>query len=561
MIRNNVLIFALIFACTILLGVLQKPVFLIWYAPLVADAEWTELIGVVLNGLSLDATMAGYICAPLALFMLLALWFPHRLWQKLCMGWLCVAAVITAVGFSSNLSLYGYWGFPLDGSVLQFLATPKEAAASVQLGEFLVACVAAAVYFAVSWALYRRIIPRYNSEVRYGWMQRTCYSIVILLIAGLDFLAVRGGVSTAVANVSKAYFSDKIVLNHAAVNPAFSFLSSLSSDDNLNQYDFFSEEVRAEHAAEILPDKSLAPTQKLLSTERPNIVLILAESFGRSTMDEVVDGRSVAPHMQRLRSEAVWFENLIASSFRTDRGVLATLSGFCSQPTMSIMKEPQKASHLPSIAGSLRDQGYYTTYVHGGDLNFTNMASYLYSTGFEKLVAYKDLNFDAPTSKWGYADDVLADYFSSMLAELEQQDKPYFAVWQTLSSHEPFDVPIAEFDDKMLNSMHFADLCIARVVDSLRQSSEWDNTLVIIIADHAYKYPYGSSASAVVRHRIPMLWLGGAICGPTVISDYCSQSDFAATLDSTTQPLRLAATFWLPTPRNSDTTPSITALV
>ena len=140
------------------------------------------------------------------------------------------------------------------------------------------------------------------------------------------------------------------------------------------------------------------------------------------------------------------------------------------------------------------------------------------------------MSFDAPTSKWGYADDVLADYFIDFTAKKENQQAPYFAVWQTLSSHEPFDVPMAEFEDKMLNSMHFADRNIARVVEALQARDDWDNTLVVIIADHAYLYPYGVEASAVARHRIPMLWLGGALKGAKVVENICSQTDLAATL-------------------------------
>ena len=194
------------------------------------------------------------------------------------------------------------------------------------------------------------------------------------------------------------------------------------------------------------------------------------------------------------------------------------------------MKYPQKASRLPSIADALKQNGYSTSYIHGGDLNFTDMAGYLYATGFDKLVALKDLSFNAPTSKWGYADDVMSDYFIDFTKQKSVKDQPYFAVWQTLSSHEPFDVPIAEFEDKMLNSMHFADSCIAKVINALQQSEQWDNTLVIVIADHAYLYPYGIAASAAERHRIPMLWLGGAVNKPLVVDNYCSQSDLAATL-------------------------------
>jgi phosphoglycerol transferase MdoB-like AlkP superfamily enzyme len=158
------------------------------------------------------------------------------------------------------------------------------------------------------------------------------------------------------------------------------------------------------------------------------------------------------------------------------------------------------------------------------------MASYLYATGFEHIFDLKTFALDAPQSKWGYADDVMAEEFIALCRRLEQAESPYFAVWQTLSSHEPFDVPYAAFEDKMLNSMAFADKCIEEVVAALEQSPEWDNTLLIITADHAYPYPYGTAASSVTRHRIPMLWLGGAVASPCEVESYGSQSDIAATL-------------------------------
>ena len=525
---RNLLYILLLFVATVLLSAIQKPIFMLWYAEQCSMASASELWGVITHGLSLDMTMAGYICALPALFLLCSIIFPHRLWQVISRWWLYVASVVVAVAFSVNLGLYEFWGFPLDGSILQYLATPKEAMASVTPVMFVVQSLVAVVYGGVNIVLYREIAKIFDSTIRFKWGRKLIYSLLMLLIMGLDFLAIRGGVTTAVANVSKVYFSDQIILNHAAVNPTFSFISSLSDGADLERYDYFEPSLCMSQFEALMPKGQ--SDIKLLKGERPNIVMIIAESFGRSTVDEVVGGQSVAPELQRLKGEGVWFENMIASSFRTDRGVLATLSGFCAQPTMSIMKEPQKASRLPSIAGALREQGYRTSYVHGGDLNFTNMASYLSGTGFDNLVAYKDLHFDAPTSKWGYADDVLADYFIDHIAKLSESSQPYLAVWQTLSSHEPFDVPISQFEDKMLNSMYFADSCIARVVEALRSSEQWENTLVIIIADHAYLYPYGISASAVERHRIPMLWLGGAVVGPQQVDTYCSQSDLAATL-------------------------------
>ena len=259
-------------------------------------------------------------------------------------------------------------------------------------------------------------------------------------------------------------------------------------------------------------------------------MLFLVESFGRSTVDERVGGEPVAPEFQRLKGEGVYFDNLFANSFRTDRGTVAVLSGFPAQTKMSVMKLPVKSQRLPSIARSLRREGYATSFYYGGDLNFTNTASYLYGTGFDRLTWQKDLHFDAPTSKWGYADDVVIDAFTDhVLAEAASQ-RPFFAAMLTLSSHEPFDVPFAKFDDPMLNAMAFTDACLGRFVERVRQTPVWDDLLVILIADHAYPYPYGIANSDALRHRIPMLWLGGAVRRPAVVETYGSQSDLAATL-------------------------------
>lgn len=527
---RKLLFILLLFAGVVTLSALQKPVFILWYAELFADAEVAELWGVISHGVTLDMTMAGYVCALPILFVILSTIYPHRIWQRLCRWWIYLASAFVAICFTLNLGLYEYWRFPLDGSLLQYIVTPKEAMASVTLQMFVIQSIVAVVYFAIMAIVCSKIVDIFDSEHREKWGRRLIQLLVLLVVFGLDFLAIRGGVTTAVANVSKVYFSDNIVLNHAAVNPTFSFISSVSSGDDFDRYNYFEDEVCAAQFSQIMAQNAAEPTTKLLNNNRPNIVMIIAESFGRSTVDEMVDSRLVTPEFQQLKSQGVWFENLIASSFRTDRGVLATLSGFCAQPTMSVMKYPQKASRLPSIAGALKQNGYSTSYIHGGDLNFTDMAGYLYATGFDKLVALKDLSFNAPTSKWGYADDVMADYFIDFTQQKAVENRPYFAVWQTLSSHEPFDVPTAEFEDKMLNSMHFADKCIAKVINALRQSEQWNNTLVIVIADHAYLYPYGIAASAAERHRIPMFWLGGAVDKALTINNYCSQSDLAATL-------------------------------
>lgn len=527
---GNLLFLGALFAMSLLVMAIEKPLFLLWYHAQAAEASAAELALVVWNGLKLDQTVAGYITALPLLVVLAALWIPGRWSRSVLKGYLLVIAAVAATAFAANLALYEYWAFPLDSSVLQYLASPKEALASVTAGQLLLQLlVAAAVFGGMAWC-YLRVLRLYDPARRST--HRAGSTLVLLLAAGVLFLPTRGGVSVATANVSKVYFSGRMFLNHAAVNPLFSFLSTLSDgDDALYEYEFFPE---PERAAIFEPLRGDLPagigTDTLLRTRRPNVVLFLVESFGRSTVDERVGGEPVAPEFQRLKGEGVYFDNLFANSFRTDRGTVAVLSGFPAQTKMSVMKLPVKSQRLPSIARSLRREGYATSFYYGGDLNFTNTASYLYGTGFDRLTWQKDLHFDAPTSKWGYADDVVIDAFTDhVLAEAASQ-RPFFAAMLTLSSHEPFDVPFAKFDDPMLNAMAFTDACLGRFVERVRQTPVWDDLLVILIADHAYPYPYGIANSDALRHRIPMLWLGGAVRRPAVVETYGSQSDLAATL-------------------------------
>lgn len=530
--KRRILFLAAVWLATVALMAIQKPLFLLFYH---AEASGIGALGwwqVLYHGLTLDMTVAGYVTALPLLAVLLSLWVPLGTngWRRILMVWFAVVSLLTAAVVALDLGLYGHWGFRLDGSVLQYLASPKEAAASVTASEWITQTAIFVLCAALMIWVYGKVVrilrtPRLRLPVR-AWGTG-----VVLLLGGLCFLSIRGGASVATANVSKVYFSDRLFLNHAAVNPLFSFLSTAGdNEDYASEYPFFPEAERAALFDEIRGDRTGAPQLRVLDTLRPNVAVVILESFARTIMDAEVEGRPVMPHMRRLKGEGVWFENFFANSFRTDRGEVAILNGFPAQTKMSVMKLPAKSQTLPSIARSLGREGYRTSFLYGGDLNFTNQASYMYGTGWQELTWQKDLRFDAPTSKWGYADDVVTEHFGDRILALSAEGEPFLAGMLTLSSHEPFDVPYDEFDDPMLNAASFADACIGRLVERLKASPAWDDLLLVLVADHGYGYPYGIPYNGSQRHRIPMLWLGGAVKEPHAVDTYASQIDLAATL-------------------------------
>ena len=518
---------------TMMLMAFQKPIFLIWYAARSAECSIVDLVRVSFHGLYLDSTVAGYLSVVPWLLLLISVWAPisERVYRKIFAVYVVVISVVVSLLVAVDMGLFRYWDFRLDSTILPYLATPKEAAASVTWADLWPTVVLFFCYAGVMIASMWQIKDLYRAE-RGGVKYRVGSSLLMLIVGGLLFLAIRGGVSPAAANVSKVYFSENMFLNQAATNPVFSFLSSaMRSELKASDYQYFSKEECDEQFALMRGGVGKVEAENmLLKRQDVNVVLIMLESFGRATTDLEVDGREVTPYLNKLKREGVNFENIYANSFRTDRGTVAVMSGYPTHPVVSVMKYPQKAHTLPSIAGALAEAGYATSFMYGGDANFTNTSSYLYGTGIQKITDQDDIRSDAPTDKWGYDDRVVCEIFRDEVLALSERGKPFFATLLTLSSHEPFEVPFDAFEDKILNSTAFADEQVGRMIDAWRESPAWENMLVVLIADHGISYPADLAIGSVGRQRIPMVWCGGALKEHRVVESYASQADMAATL-------------------------------
>ena len=515
------------------LMVIQKPLFLAYYHTQAAQYGAGDWWQVVWHGLLLDSTVAGYITALPILVVLVTMWtgIEERLGRNLMKGYYCFIAVVVAVLLAVDLGLYGFWGFRLDSTVLIYLSEPKEAMASVDLPLFLKQSLIAILYGGLMIWAYLKVANLFDGK-RLAWRKAALFTPLVVLFIGLDFLSIRGGVGPSVANVSKVCFSSELFLNHAATNPIFSFLSTIGKqEDYAAEYPFYTAEELAENFEALRGNRpDSAPADTLLRTARPNILFIVMESLGTTVMEGREGEQEVMPTLQQLKREGVYFEHLYANSFRTDRGQMSILSGFPAQTRISLMKLTPKCLELPSIARSVGREGYKTLFIYGGDLNFTNQASYMFATGWQELYWQKDMKLDAPTSKWGYDDRVVADEVARRILEANQSGEPYLVGWLTLSSHEPFEVPFEKFEDKQANSAAFTDAAIGHLIDQLRHTEAWENLLVVLTPDHGMPtYKQGRWSETEV-HRVPMIWTGGAIKGAQIVSAYGSQIDIAATL-------------------------------
>lgn len=546
--------------------VVQKPLFMAYHHELYADVAWTEWLRVMWHGLVIDRALAAYFSVIPGLLLVLSVWssgqWLHRLWR----GYHLLLSLLIALIFTVDLGLYSYWGFRLDATPLfYFFSSPKDAVASVSVWMVvggLVACIAVAAGY---YLLQRRLLCSEKQLSRLHLpFNRLRVSFALLLLTALLFIPIRGGFTVSTMNTGKAYFSANNRLNHAAVNPAFSLMESLAKQNNFAQQYRFLESTEADRLFRQLVDPAVTdhisaessvtgttPSADRISydtlfrTNRPDIYLIIMESFSSHLMQSLGGEAPVAVQLDKLAEEGVLFTHFYANSFRTDRGLVSILSGYPAQPTTSLMKYPRKTQSLPSIARSLQQAGYATHYYYGGDADFTNMRSYLVSGGYETIVSDQDFPIADRLSKWGVHDHLLfrrvaADLKLRATARSEQQtasqlhpasgQQPQFTVIQTSSSHEPFEVPYQRLDNPRLNAFAYADSCIGGFVEELRKMPLWEKSVVILVPDHLGCYPDPIDNFTVERYQIPLLLVGGALQRPRRIDVYGSQHDLAATL-------------------------------
>ncbi|MDE6486430.1 MAG: sulfatase-like hydrolase/transferase [Muribaculaceae bacterium] len=517
----------------VLAFVVLKPAFMLAHHSLYASAPARSLVAAMWHGLSMDLSMAAYFMVVPALIILVSCFVGGgRVMRRIECGYYIFSALVISLIAILDTALYSYWEFRLDTTPFYyFFSAPAMAMASVTTLQAIRGLVGWLVVAALFYALFyyvavRKPMPSSAHTGRYGRAALSAFLMVAL------FVPMRGSVTVSTMNLSRAYFSSDMRLNHAAINPAFSLMYSLThSDDFASKFRFFSEdEARGLAAPMTGPFEPSDSTAHLLSVERPDIYVIVLESFS-SHLLPCMGGEPIAMRLDSIARSGLLFDNIYASSFRTDRALVAVLSGLPGQPDESLSKHTAKIEHLPSIASALAAEDYDCSYYYGGDPNFANKLAFLRASGFDKVIYDKDFPVADRISKWGAPDHAV---FNRAFSDARRSGNgPHYRVVQTASSHEPFDVPYdnPRFPEGPKRAFAYADSCLGAFVDSLRMLPSWNRSLVVIVPDHYGAYPPRPLEPMTARHHVPLVLTGGALARTGErISRLGSQTDIAATL-------------------------------
>lgn len=512
---------------------LARLVFLIGNFSEFRQAGFDVVIPSLWYGLRMDLSLSAYLVLPVALCMTLSGGLPFCKKPLIYIVYTSILLFFVSVILMVDIGLFQAWGSRIDSTPLKYLSNPKEAWASVNhLPVTTIGIAFLIIYFLLALGSIR-LLKNWVSLIPDASF-KLLNTFFLLIITAFFVIPIRGGFQLAPLNQSSVYFSQNNFANLAALNAPWNFIHSVRqhSLNTENPFRFFSDS-----RSKLLADSLLGISKdytRILDVNKdtpPNVIIIVWESFTKKAVGLQMGGKSITPGFNSLIGEGVYFSDIYATGDRTDKGIVGVLSGYPSQATTSIIKEPTKASKLPMLSKSFQESGYHTSFHYGGELEFANMKAYLLQGKFNQFVTISDFDKKDQNSKWGAHDGVVG---KRLIDDINHSAQPFFSTWLTLSSHEPYEIPttpiLQQKDDvsQFLSSIHYTDSIVFDFVQQSKKQSWWKNTLVVIVADHGHRLP--RSVHKPDDFKIPLLMLGGLIKRPSIVSGIGSQTDIATTL-------------------------------
>ena len=309
---------------------------------------------------------------------------------------LFISTIIVVV----DIELYRNWGYRMDVSPLAFLKNPGEAAASTDIRIYLLLITLFLGLVISTYYLFKIFVFRKISSLKKGaWY----HSLVYFIIFGLMIIPVRGGFGLAPINQGSVYFSNQIAANHAALNVVWNFNESLVNKKKGRKVRPFMPNIEAEQIFNTLYEESHEKIEIVLNTQRPNILILILESFSSNVIGVLGGEAGITPNLNNLAEEGILFEHIYAAGTRSDKGLVGIMAGWPSTEKSSIMLNSKKSGSLPSLVRILRNEGYSSKFYYGGDFDFANMRSFIFNMGFEESISednFSTVDINVTTYGW-----------------------------------------------------------------------------------------------------------------------------------------------------------------
>ncbi|MGH7772617.1 MAG: LTA synthase family protein [Candidatus Binatia bacterium] len=393
------------------------------------------------------------------------------------------------------------------------------------------------------------------ARCRYPWLWDRLGMFFLILLGAF---AARGTLDERALNPSAASVTANRIANEIASSGIFnvlyewgqrrqgqyidleSVLRPLSFDEAVRRArGYFSDEGQ-------LTDDSPNPLVRLIpgkDRHKPlNVVMVVMESFTGRLVGALGGSPALTPELDRLALEGVLLENCYATGERTIQGLEAIVSSFPPLPGVGVVRRPQARQGFTTLGHTLKERGYATLFLYGGQGIFDHMRAFFLSNGFDIFIEETDFANVKFRGTWGVSDEDLFERADQEFRKLASRGKPFFATILTVSLHSPWEYPKGRikplpvntpiptgFKYEELNNFLYADYAVGDFIRKARAAPYFDNTLFVFVGDHGV-HLRGRDLVPVDEYRVPVLFLAPSHLQPKRIPRVTSQLDIAPTI-------------------------------
>jgi len=520
-----------------LLFAFSRTIFLLYNFNLlrVENIPFSAAIASYWHAIHLDlATACYFMMFPMLLLLVQSVYSPKWI-NKINKIYVFLGVFLFTLLNSVELGIYPEWKTKLPFKAFTYLGNPTEVYDTISTGMFfglvgLFGVICAFSYFAYSRWFYKDLL-----NIRRNYLFTAIFALVMPVLL---FLGARGGVQQIPINQSESYYSHHNILNIAAVNSGFNlFINVIENYKNFgkNPFTYYSQEEVDKTIQQIFKTEKDTTTM-ILTTQRPNIVLLILESWSADLVESLGGDAGITPEFHKLEKGGVLFTSMWATGPRSEQAMASIFAGFPAHPITSLTVQPDKFAKVKTITHKLIGEGYHTSFYFGGQLIYGNIRGFILYNGFKRVTELKDFGNDVLKGKLGVHDEFV---LARQLNDLNKEQEPFFSALFTLSSHSPYDEPMEEVlhwgenENKYINSAYYTDRSLGEYFRNARKQPWFKNTLFILTADHSHNSYRNWSFTTPLYHKIPILLYGDVIKKEfrgTTNKKLSNQCDIASTL-------------------------------
>ncbi|WP_205342985.1 LTA synthase family protein [Denitrificimonas caeni] len=534
----------LLFSCAsivlwLLLLTALRALLLAYNHEMIGSTSTADLLEAFSNGVRFDLRLIVYVSVPLLLGILIP-WLMNQ--RRMLVAWLVLSAAVSILLGIIELDFYREFHQRLNSLVFQYLNEDPATVLSMLWHGFPVVSLLSAwlactlvMFLLFSWAERKTRIYSTAASAYSYLAQGVTFSICLVICV----IAARGTLRQGPPlRWGDAYTTHSMFANHLGLNPVLSLYNAAKTTFSEHRDNIWKATLPAAEAQDITRNLVLTTHDQLTDADSAairriytpvadtqlnvrNVVVILMESFAGRYTGALGSNDQITPEFDKLSKEGLLFTRFFANGTHTHQGMFASMACFPNLPAFEyLMQSPEGGHQFSGLPQLLSVRNFQDAYVYNGDFAWDNQQGFFSNQGMTNFIGRNDyVNPVVSDPTWGVSDQ---DMFDRSIIELNKlkDDKPFYALLQSLSNHTPYALPDTLPTDAVtghgsldlhLTAMRYSDWALGEFFKQAKQQPWYNDTLFVVLGDHGFGAPEQMTEMDLYRFHVPMLLLAPGI--------------------------------------------------